>query len=189
MKHFHNVIIAGALLMASPAAAAEITTTRNADGSHTVYVTGKIGQGDEVVFDRIAAAIPEKDHVTVELTGPGGLLSAIDIGQTIRRRGFDTLAKDYCASACANIWLAGALRSITPGTVLGFHSAAIPCETGKCVCGYGTAILGAYMRDMGLNYGAIAQLNREGPDKLWWPLPEQLQQLGVAFTITGLRGR
>ena len=55
----------------------------------------------------------------------GGLVAGIQIGETIRLKGFQTLvpAGARCASACAMAWLGGTQRFMGPGAQIGLHSA------------------------------------------------------------------
>jgi hypothetical protein len=56
--------------------------------------------------DKIPAGAP----VEVVLDSSGGQLPALEIGRIIHKRKFQTIARGYCASLCASIWLAGIPR-------------------------------------------------------------------------------
>lgn len=59
---------------------------------------------------------------TISVSGPGGSGTAADeIIQTILTHELNTTAFADCVSACANIFLAGKNRSLSPGARLGFH--------------------------------------------------------------------
>jgi hypothetical protein len=59
---------------------------------------------------------------TISVTGPGGSGAAADeIIEAILTHGLNTTTHGDCVSACANIFLAGKNRSLSPGARLGFH--------------------------------------------------------------------
>jgi hypothetical protein len=53
---------------------------------------------------------------------------------------------------CALIWLAGSPAVGGPQSHIGFHAASV----GKTISSKGNAVIGAYLRDLGLNYNAIS---------------------------------
>lgn len=62
------------------------------------------------------------DIDTISVSGPGGYGPAADeIIRTILTHELNTTAFADCVSACANIFLAGKNRSLSPGARLGFH--------------------------------------------------------------------
>ncbi len=54
----------------------------------------------------------------------GDLFAAHQIGDAIAREGINTAVLAMCHSACVDIFIAGKDRGITPGAVLGLHSAS-----------------------------------------------------------------
>ena len=62
--------------------------------------------------------------VRLESNG-GSLVAGIQIGETIRLKGLQTLvpAGARCASACAMAWLGGTQRFMGPGAQIGLHLA------------------------------------------------------------------
>jgi hypothetical protein len=80
---------------------------------------------------------------------------------------FDTLVLDNrtCASACALIWLAGHYRWAAPKAAIGFH--AIYYGDGNVSSG-GNALVGAYLRDLGLSLKAIRYLTQAPPNGMEW---------------------
>lgn len=59
---------------------------------------------------------------TISVTGPGGSGAAADeIIEAILTHGLNTTAHGDCVSACANIFMAGKNRWLSPGARLGFH--------------------------------------------------------------------
>ena len=127
---------------------------------------GEIKQGNADAFN--LKAVPEfpKQKVFVGLESDGGAaMEALNIGTTIRKRGFDTLVLKTCASACALIWLAGHTRWAGPKAAIGFH--AIYYGEGNISSG-GNALVGAYLRDLGLSLKAIRYLTQAPPDGMEW---------------------
>jgi hypothetical protein len=89
----------------------------------------------------------------VFLVSPGGSVRAAkEIGMRIRVRRFDTVVPsgELCASACGLVWLAGAKRFIAPSARIGFHAAYRSDDEQKRESGAGTAIVGAYLNELGL---------------------------------------
>jgi hypothetical protein len=84
-----------------------------------------------------------------------------------------------CASACALIWVAGWLRTVGDTPQIGFH-AAYDADTGR-ETGTGNAVMGAYLRDLGLSYKAIHLMTHKGPTNLEWLTPDLAQEVGVAW--------
>ena len=120
-----GVIAIAVYLVATPAAAAEITHTRKADGSHVVTISGQIRHGDGMKFFELTWAVP--DPATVILNSPGGWIGeAMAIGGLVRSRNYETRVENgaVCNSACTLIWLAGTSRHLDSRARLGFHSAA-----------------------------------------------------------------
>src|SRR5260370_26181045 len=115
-----------ALLMSSaiPAYAAQIDVNPLGNNVQMIAVVGEIGPNDFDAFKLKANSVGGK--IFVFLRGPGGnLLSALQIGEFIRLKGWDTAVFDDCSSACAAIWLAGIRRMMTPNARIGFHAASI----------------------------------------------------------------
>jgi hypothetical protein len=121
-------IIAGcvvlSVLSASRAHAASIQVEISADRSRSqlLIIKGDILNGDYDKFKRIANRLPY--GTVIVLNSRGGLLvDGLNIGTTIKAKGFRTFAYDYCMSVCAMMWLAGWERSTTSDTSIGFHGA------------------------------------------------------------------
>jgi len=112
------------LFAATPVFAAEITVY---DGKPSaVIIGGRILGGDEKVFHKVAATLP---NPLILLISPGGsVAAALEIGLEIRARGLKTVVPDgaFCASACAFIWLAGTTRMLGTDAHIGFHAISAP---------------------------------------------------------------
>ncbi len=105
---------------------------------------GKDGEQFFTKTGSLTAAI-----VRLESNG-GSLVAGIQIGETIRLKGLQTLvpAGARCASACAMAWLGGTQRFMGPGAQIGLHLAYnANSEQGT---GVANALLGAYLNRVGL---------------------------------------
>jgi hypothetical protein len=106
---------------------------------------------------------------------------ALQIGDRIRKRGMSTFVPGdrVCTSGCALIWLAGMPRLVGDTPQIGFHAAYDPST--RLETGSGNAVVGAYLRDLGIDYKAIVFMTRQGPTKFEWLTPELAKELGVAW--------
>lgn len=122
---------------------------------------------------------------TVVLEGPGGLLlPGLAIGREIRATGARTLVLDgaSCASACGLIWLAGAERDLGDTARIGFHSASEQRGGRPFVSPSGNALVGAYLRELGLGDASIVRLTDEAPQRMAWLTRRELRQLDIELT-------
>ena len=120
----------------------------------------------------------------VTLMSYGGSINpALQIGDLIRKRGMSTFVPGdrTCTSACALIWLAGVPRTVGDTPQIGFHAAYDP--TTRQETGVGNAVVGAYLRDLGVGYKAIAFMTRKGPTSVEWLTPDLAKELGVAWAM------
>ena len=98
----------------------------------------------------------------------GSVLAGIQIGESIRLKGFTTVVAGgaRCASACAIAWLGGTPRLMSAEARVGFH-AAYNSETGQ-ETGFGNALVGAYLNKIGLPYSAVFYITRAAPNSMTW---------------------
>jgi hypothetical protein len=100
---------------------------------------------------------------------PGGsAVAGIQIGESIRLKGFTTVVAGNarCASACAIAWLGGTPRLMSAEARVGFH-AAYSSETGQ-ETGVGNALVGAYLNKIGLSYSAVIFITQAAPNSMTW---------------------
>lgn len=88
------------------------------------------GPVDWAMAERLVPVLAENRNRPVELRldSPGGeWILGLSMAALIRSHpgGVRTIASQWCASACAEIWLAGAERRMEDGSVLAFHSAYV----------------------------------------------------------------
>jgi hypothetical protein len=157
-------------------------------------IDGDIVEGDA---DKFASEVKTKDITTaiVNLNSYGGsLIDGLRIGLEIKDKKFQTFVGDdwYCVSACADMWLAGSVRYYGGAkSRIGFHGAywlgtdksGKPLKNAKPQPdSSGNALVGAYLRDMGLSYEAIETLTTAGPSEAFWLSVDSAKKLGIEVT-------
>jgi hypothetical protein len=106
--------------------AAEFVKSPSSNGEpDIILVVGKLVPGDEKQFINIA--LNSGNAIVVFESRGGSLLAGIEIGKTIRLKGFATFVPDtvQCASACALAWLGGRIRFMSNSARVGFHAAYV----------------------------------------------------------------
>jgi hypothetical protein len=172
-------VLAALLLTAGlPVYAAEITA-----GGTAITLNGLIGSDDAETFKVKAQLFPGK--ATAILNSPGGnLLAALAIGEFIRLRGWSTYVSDECDSACALIWLGGTQRLMTSDAKIGFHAASVNGQQ----TGSGNAVLGAYLKRIGLSDEAVIYATQAGPDNIIYLTPSEAKRVGIEVSVLGREG-
>lgn len=148
-----------------------------------ITVEGEIDYSDVRRFQEIALTLPD---ALVVLRSTGGYLEAgIDIGRTVRLKGFSTsVLEGQCSSACALIWLAGKKRALGTSAAVGVHSASA-IENGKLVPhSAGNALVGAYLGSLGLSNDVVEFFTSAPPEEMKWLSLGVAQQLGLDVSIT-----
>jgi hypothetical protein len=146
-----------------------------------VAVEGTLDPNDGEQFD---AKVGPLSNAIVGFQSDGGdLVAGIQIGETIRLKGFVTVAPDglRCASACALAWLGGTRRLMGPGAQIGFHS-AYNAASGR-ETGVGNAIVGAYLNRIGLPYSAVIYITQAAPDAMTWLRISDAKRIGIDVTL------
>jgi hypothetical protein len=174
-------------LLAGPARAADFFREEP-----FLKITGEIVAGDFARFKRIVPRRGPDDQadwiwMDVVLDSPGGILrEGLAIGRHIHKeRDFDTVVRinKRCVSVCALIWLAGNRRTLFPGAGVGFHAAYDDNGTS----GVGNAVIGAYLRDLGMPLSVIVFATSAPPDGIAWLTETKAKELGLGMTV--LSGR
>ena len=179
-------------MLAEGSSMAATITVHEPDGEGRVFVDviGPIDKDDFKTFkDKTDQLYPtafghSKMQVIVTLVSYGGSASpAWQIGDWIRKRGMSTFVPGdrTCTSACALIWLAGVPRMVGDTPQIGFHAVYDP--TTRRETGPGNAVVGAYLRDLGIGYKAIVVMTRKGPTAVEWLSPDLAKELGVAWSM------
>jgi hypothetical protein len=163
----------------------EAQKTESGKPAHFIIIKGPINKGDANAFRPEAFSdIRLHKQVFVGLESDGGaVMDALNIGTAIHKMGWDTivLSNKICASACALIWLAGHTRWAGPKAAIGFH--AIYYGDGNISSG-GNALVGAYLRDLGLSLKAIRYLTQAPPDGMEWLSAESAYKHDIKMQVT-----
>jgi hypothetical protein len=190
MMRFVGLIVVALSILAAPMAteSAQITTApaKDANDLSVITIEGRIVSGDAQQFTNAASQVPSGQNTVVILDSGGGtLVDALQIGEAIHAQGLSTFVPDgvVCASACANIWLAGRKRLIAPNGRVGFHAAY---DRDGHENGQGNAIIGAYLTRLGLNYNAIAFMTEADPESMSWLTKQKADELGIGYDVVDL---
>jgi hypothetical protein len=173
------------LLLTTPASAAKFLIVSRDAGSASVFISGEIVRGDSDKFKQVIASTGRTDDkILVRLNSDGGvLLDGLSIGEYVRNRGLSTFVPQdaVCSSVCAMIWLAGKYRVVAPKAHIGFHAAyngTTNEEKGNL-----NAVVGSYLRDLGMSVGAIWYMTSAAPDEMKWLSKEDADKFGIEYSI------
>ena len=148
-----------------------------------VVVQGEFISGDA---NRFNAAIQKysKGIVLFE-SGGGDLATGLEIGTTIRMKGFRTgvAPNSLCASSCALAWLGGVERYLSPTSKLGFHAAYSVDGSTTRETGLGNAVVGAYLTRIGLPIDAVIYITKAPPEEMTWLNPNDAKKVGIDLNI------
>lgn len=173
-------LTAASLLLTSAGHALTISTQTN-ENVTVVLLEGRFAFDDTTMFDENTNGIP---NAVVAFNSVGGnAFAGLGIGEAIREKGFITLVPNgmTCASACAVAWLGGTTRLMGPTAKIGFHAAYD--RDSRQASGQLNALLGAYLKKLGLSYNAIAWATEKGADDAAWLTPDMARQLGIKVEI------
>ena len=177
-----GLIATFALAWSGQASAAAITAaTDQFDGKAIITIEGAIASGDD---DRFRSISLDHPSAFVVLRSDGGQIQpAIEIGETIREAGYETvvLSGDTCASACALIWVAGARRWLAADGRVGFH-AGYRSEDGRTIeSGVANAMIGHYLAQLGYPENASIFATVARPNELLWLTRDRGAISGFSF--------
>ena len=144
---------------------------------------------------------------TIAVTGPGGFGPAgREIADTVISFKFDTIAYGECASACANIFMSGVTRRLTPDAKLGFHRPYVTASEEKAYYEYArdgqgwleefdyvphiydvalTDMLGIveFMTSRGIAVDFILEAYSHSSYEMWEPEHSRLLKAGVVTSL------
>jgi hypothetical protein len=174
-----------AFLFGTSVRAATITAEPLAGTPETglITITGTIIPGDSESFRQRIAAFP-KGVVAFQSDG-GNVAEAIEIGLSIRTKGYATLvASDAtCASACAMAWLGGNPLVAGVGANIGFHAAYFLKDGQASEAAAPNAVVGAYYAKIGLSDRAIYYLTSAPPENMIWLDTDTASSLGIQISV------
>jgi hypothetical protein len=150
------------------------------DGSTYITIEGEIVEGDSAQFKRITQTVSGQAFVVLHSNG-GSAIEAMEIGETIRARGYATavINGNQCASACGLIWLAGTPRYVGTTAHVGFHAAYHLEGEAARESGAVNALIGAYVTNLGLSYGAVLFVTSSPPTQMKWMHSSDTEKLGI----------
>jgi hypothetical protein len=177
--------VACLVLAAIPSVVRSATITHEplGKGVELIRISGEISSGDENKFRVLALRY---DKAVVALNSDGGELSpALEIGKAIHIRDYDTFVidGDYCASACALIWVAGSTRLLEPRANIGFHASYFEKNGRKVESGVANALVGRYLTQLELPERAIVYATTADPTSIRWLKPTDQDSSGIPFEI------
>ena len=179
------LLVISAFSMSTAAISADIKVAPAAEGDNQpfILIDGEIIAGDDEKFRKLAA---EFSDAIVVLNSEGGAISpAMDIGRTIKLRGYKTVVLDgsSCASACALIWISGSRRIIDDGGEVGFHASYLDTDGTKIETGVGNALVGHYLSQLGFGEKTVIFATLAPPDKILWLNAETTAMSGIEFDL------
>jgi len=174
-----------ALVTSQMVFAAEITRERGTGGQpEAIRIKGALNLGDEEKFR--ALALTSKKAI-VYLDSPGGYVQpAIEIGMTIRLKGFETAVENaQCVSACALIWLAGEPRMMSNFSSIGFHAPYVNGKDGKRTSGASQgALIGSYLTRLGFSEKIVLFVVKAGSEEMQWLQKSTADILGISVNLS-----
>jgi hypothetical protein len=175
---------AAGLAIERGAHAATISIKPAANGEPAlVTVDGDLQANDGDQF-RSKTSFLSKAIISFRSAG-GSVVAGIQIGESIRLKGFTTVVAGTarCASACAIAWLGGTPRLMSPQARVGFH-AAYSSETGQ-ETGVGNGLVGAYLDKIGLPYSAVIYITQAAPNSMTWLSIADAEKQGIDVELLG----
>jgi hypothetical protein len=163
-----------------PSWGAEFSKTSSTNGEPDVIaVVGELAFGDENKF--INAALSSENALVVFQSSGGDLFAGIEIGKAIHMKGFATLVPDgiQCASACALAWLGGRIRLMSDTARVGFHAVYTAKDGQATVSSAGSALVGAYLNQLGLPTSAVVYITGTPPEGMQWLSFVDAQHFGI----------
>jgi hypothetical protein len=126
-----------------------------------------------------------RDAVVILRSRGGNLLAGLQIGRTVRQRGFLTVipAATRCSSACALAWLGGTPRFMGQNSLIGFHAAYFVKDGRARTSRAANGVVEDYLRKLGLSERAIDYVTHSPPDKLSWLTVAAARELGIEAGI------
>jgi len=157
-------------------------TCREVDGNSVtmIVISGDIEPGDDLYFKQALLAA-RSTPVFVSLTSDGGDLRAgLEIGRAIWISEVRTLVEHgECNSACAIAWLAGRPRYMGASAAIGFHAPWQKVGSRPERSTAGSAVVGGFLRDIGLTSDAIRYINEPGPEEMRYLTLEDAEALNI----------
>ena len=159
-------------------------------GGRDVEFLGEISIDSVAALQQVLVTHPEVR--VLQLTSPGGRRSAVnDIWLTLVQRNLTTVVPLFCASACAELFLAGKKRVLPEGAVLGFHQShirfvgAIEAEAISLVTAASNTAMADRMVERGVDRSFAQRAIATPPNSFWYPSAQELRTAGVVTQLGG----
>jgi hypothetical protein len=175
------ILAAGVSLTAISAHAANMARLDSIDGYNVVAIEGEITGGDADKFQQITSGLKGSTIITINSLG-GKVVEGLQIAENIHDRHFLTLVQNNasCASICGIMWLAGSTRHSGTAAHIGFHAASNADGTES---GAASAMIGAFLGQLGLSYNAIYYITSAPPSGINWLSAAKAKELGITVTV------
>jgi len=174
-----SIICVAVAALALPAKAATITVQTIHGGDPVVLIDGHFEENDFIEF---YAKTSDLDNALVVFRGDGGDGgAAIDIGRTIKARGFATAVADTCYASCAIAWLGGIKRFMGAKAQIGFCRLPVPKTARESLVGNDSNA--EYAAEMDLRPSAVEWMTAKGPDELSILTKAEADRLGIEVDI------
>jgi hypothetical protein len=124
------LFVSAALLSPIPAHAYEVSLTPAGNGEEVILVSGEILEDE--THEKFLKLVRSSGVKTVSFDSEGGnIMSALELGRTIRKAGLNTYQEQgrECASACSLLFVSGVERSADDETI-GVHQAWFDTDSG-----------------------------------------------------------
>jgi len=174
-----TLICIAVVALALPAKAATITVQTIAGGDPVVLIDGRFEENDFIDF---YAKTSDLDNALVVFRGDGGDgEAAIDIGRTIKARGFATAVTDTCYSSCAIAWLGGIKRFMGAKAQIGWRR--FPTAKTARESRVGNDSNAQYAAEMGLRPSAVEWMTAKAPDEFSILTKPEADRLGIDVDV------
>jgi hypothetical protein len=151
------------------------------ESARTLYICGGFRIG---IAAQVETLLKNQPHIeTVALTSPGGRgIEADALARIIKKRELATYVLGSCNSACPHVFSAGAIRRLSPGAQLGFHSDSATQLPG--VLGSVMSRVQAYeLKRRGIPSEFVDRITATPFHSLWVPTREELRASGLVHEI------
>lgn len=158
-----------ALLIATPAAAADFAILSFAGPTPIISIAGPILLNDDLRFEEFAQALKGPAIVRLESIG-GNTRAALGIGRTVAQYGYGTYVGEQgvCASACGLIWLAGKPRMASATARVGLHASYVKQDGVDVETGSANALVGRYLGELGFGDEFVVYATAAAPNDMAW---------------------
>jgi len=179
---------------AIPFQGGRFVVTRASNGACVIALQGAVSRDASLKFDRVAARSAELGcgNPWLMLESPGGaLLEGIDLGKEVRIRGWRTITRYDCASACALIFLGGTERVLVGSRArIGLHQPATTRSGRERWCGASRDSNGVREIRRYLRWAISAQADQvmeimmqTSCDAVEWEQGQRALELGIATRL------